>query len=321
MAPGTSHHNKALAAFNNTHNDLLAHSMDTDQSLFHTTTNLHHHHQQQQQHHTAHRQSTNLKHRANKETDDTTKNDNNLSEFPPYPLTSPTDSYSNINQDEHDSDKFNAFTKFNDNDNGVTDKSYAQPEEGDDGFHGAPAIEDDDSIEANDKNASINLGNLLDKNRMSLPPDDSIAWLSTVDELDTLNGISNKSASYEDLLGKDFRNDVQTKADDEKDECMECVISGIVDGQNVSQKYENYVNKESDTMPDFEQPIQMGNSGSTSNSLKNNINGNIPGMDNDISSATAKATMGETRTFVSKPFVMFLLQKFCYFIFTKKKTF
>lgn len=303
MAPGTSHHNKALLGLNNT-NDLITDSMESDQSLFHISTNLHHHHHQ---HHTAHRQSTNLKHHLNKETDATTKNDYNLSEFPPYPLTSPTESYSNINQNERDLDKSSEFTKFNDNDDGVTDRSsnVNLDSDGDDVFHGT--ISEDDFIKENDKNASINLVNLLDKGKKSVLANDSTylanARLLTVDELATLNS-NDKSLSREDLLKKDFRNDVQTKTD-EIDKCVECVISGVVAGRNISQKYENYDNEEMDTVFDSELHIQM----------ENNINGVTLEMDNNISSTTAKATMGETRTFVSKPFVMFLLQKFCSFIF------
>lgn len=313
MAPGTSHHNKALLGLNNT-NDLITDSMESDQSLFHISTNLHHHHHQ---HHTVHRQSTNLKHHSNKEADAATKNDNNLSEFPPYPFTSPTESYANINQNQRDLDKSSEFTKFNDNDDGVTDRSYNinLDSDGDDVFHGT--ISEDDFIKENDKNASINLVNLFDKSKKSFLANDSIylanSGLLTVDESATLNS-NDKSFSHEDLLKKDLRNDVQTKTD-EKDECMECVISDDVTGRNISQKYENYDNKEMDTVLDSELHIPMGNTETTSNSLTNNINGVAPEMVNDISSTTAKAAMGETRTFVSIPFVMFLPQKFCSFIF------
>lgn len=307
MAPGTSHHNKALLSPNNT-NDLITVSMESDQSLFHISTNLHHHHQ----HHTAHRQSTNLKHHSNKETDATTKNDNNLSEYPPYPLTSPTESDSNINQNQRDLDKSSEFTKFNDNDDGVTDRSYNVnlDSDSDDVFHGT--ISEDDFIRENDKNASINLVNLFDKSRKPFLADESTylanSRLLTVDELATLKS-NDKSFSHEDLLKKDFRNDVETKTD-EIDECMECVISGVVTGRNKSQKYENYDNKEMDTVFDSELNIQMGNSETT-----NNGNGITLKMDNNISATTAKAVMGETRTFVSKPFVMFLLQKILFFHF------
>lgn len=289
MAPGTSsHHNKALLGLNNT-DDLITDSMESDQSLFHISTNLHHHHQHHQ-HHTAHRQSTNLKHHSNKETDATTKNDNNFSEFPPYPLTSPTESHSNINQNQRNLDKSSEFTKFNDNDDdGVTDRSYNVnlDTDGDDVFHGT--ISEDDFIKENDKNASINLVNLFDKGKNAFLANDSMylanSRLLTVDESATLNS-NDKSFSREDLSKKDFRNDVQTKTD-EIDKCMECVISGVVAGRNLSQKYENYDNEEMDTVFDSEQHTQMGN----------NINGVTHEMDNNISSTTAKAAMGETRTF------------------------
>lgn len=305
MAPGTSHHNKALLGLNNT-DDLITDSMESDQSLFHISTNPHHHHHHQ--HHTVHRQSTNLKHHMNKETDATTKNDNNLNEFQPYPI----ESDSNINQNQHNLDKSSEFVKFNDNDDAVTDTSYDVNVDLDtaDVFHGT--ISDDDFVKENDKNASINLVNSFDKSKKSSSANDSIylanARLLTVDELAILNS-NDKSFSHEDLLKKDFRDDIQAKTD-AKDECMECVISGIVATPNISQKYENYDNKkEMDTVIDSElHNIQIGNSKTTSNSLTNNINGGITHkMDNDISSTTAKATMGETRTFVSIPFVMFLL--------------
>lgn len=290
MAPGTSHHNKALLGLNNT-NDLLTDSMDSDQSLFHTTTNLHHHHQ----HHTVHRQSTNLKHHLNNdESDATTKNDNNLSE---YPLAPPTDSYSNINQNQRDSDKSSEFTQFNDNDDAVTDRSYTVnlDSHNDDVFHGT--IFEDGFMQENDKNASINLVNLFDENKKSTLANDSIylanSKLLTVDELVTLNN-NDKSFSHGDLLKKDLRNDVHTKTD-EKDECMECVISGVVGRRNLSQKYESYDNKEMDTVFDSVLHTQMGNTETTSNSLTNSIVGNIRVMDNDISSTAAKDTMGETR--------------------------
>lgn len=306
MALGTSHHNKALLGFNNT-NDLLTDSMESDQSLVHTSTNLHHHHHQ---HHTVHSQSTNLKHHMNKEAADATaKNDNNLSEFPP----SPTESHSNINQNQHDSDKSSEFTKFNDNDDGVTDRSYNvnSDSDSDDVFH--TTISEDDYVKENDKNASINLVNLFDKSKKSFSANDSIylanSRLLTVDELATLKSKA-KSFSHGDLLKKDFRNGVQTETDEKEDECTECVISDVVAGRNMSQKYENYDNKAMDTVIGSELHIRMGNSETTSNSLPNNINGITHKMDNDISSTTAtKAAMGETRTFVSIPFVMFLLKK------------
>lgn len=293
MAPRLPHHNKALLGLNNT-NDLITDSMESDQSLFHITTNLHHHHHE---HHTVHRQSTNLKHHSNKETDGTTKNDNNLSEFPPYPPY-PTELYSNINQNQRDLDKSSEFTKYNDNDDGVTDSSYSEnlDSDSDDVFHGT--ISEDNFIKENDKNASINLDNLFDESKKSFLANET---LITVNKLATLKS-NDKSFSHEDLLKKDFRNDVQTKTD-EIDECIECVISGIVEGRNISQKYENYDNKAMDTVHDSELHTQMGNTETTSYSLTNNINGVTVQMDNHISSATAKVTMmGETRTFVSKTF-------------------
>lgn len=305
MAPGTSsHHNKALLGLNNT-NDLLTDSMESDQSLFHTTTNLHHHHHQ---HHTVHRQSTNYKHHSiNKEdssSDVTTKNDNNLSEYPPYPLTSlPTDSYSNINQNQRDLDKSaGEITQFNDNndDDGVTDieslNVNADTDDDDDNDNDAVLHVtqfEDDASQKNGKNASINLVNLFDKNKKSAAlANDSIylanSTLITVDELATLSN-NDKSFSPEDLLKKDLRNDVHTKTD-EIDECVECVISSVVGDRNLSQKYESYGNgEEMETLIDPELHMERGKT--TSNSFTNSRE-----MDGDISSTTtAKATMGETK--------------------------
>lgn len=283
MAPGTLHRNKALLSLNNT-NDLITKSMESDPLLFHISTNLHHHHQH---HNTVHRQSTNLKQPLNKETDATTKNDNNLSEFPSYPLTSPTELYSNINQNQRDLDKSNEFTKYNDNDDGVSDTSYSENLD-----LGSDDVSEDNFIKENDKNASINLDNLFDESKKSFSANET---LITVNKLATLKS-NDKSFNHGDLLKKDFRNDVQTKTD-EIDECMECVISDVEAGRNLSQKYENYDNKEMDTIFNTE----MGNIETTSYSLTNNIHGVTVKMENDFSSTTTKVAMGETRTFVSKP--------------------